>query len=139
MGNKRVQVQCLTAGTPSIVAPVLIRDRTREIRADHWWLKFRSFASEMLTHEANTEWNDLLQKAKAGKSEARDEIFRELSVKLVLVAQYRLIGWSRQDQEDLVQESLFILLQKLNRIESNPHLYAYKILHNKIGDALRRP
>ncbi|MFH1861448.1 MAG: sigma-70 family RNA polymerase sigma factor [bacterium] len=91
-----------------------------------------------MSFERNPDWNELLTQAKAGKPEARDVIFRELSVILGLVVQYRLMGWSHQDQADLVQDALLVLSQKLYQIKSNPHQYAYKILHHKIGDALRR-
>ena len=54
------------------------------------------------------------------------------------MAQYRLWGWARQDLDDLVQESLVTLLQKLHQVKSNPQMFACKILRHKIGDALRR-
>lgn len=70
--------------------------------------------------------------------DAREALYRELSVRLRLILQYRLWGWSKQDREDIVQESLCTLERKLDQVNSNPHLFACKILHNKIGDALRR-
>ena len=88
--------------------------------------------------EPKLDWNDLLLKVKAGQTEARNALCRALSVRLRLIAQYRLWGWSRQDLDDLVQESLITLIGKLSRVDSNPHRVACEILRNKIGDALRR-
>ncbi len=83
-------------------------------------------------------WDDLLGRCKAGQTQARDDLCRELAVRLRLILQYRLWGWSRQDLEDIVQECLVTILQKLDRIESSPQKYACEVLRNKVGDALRR-
>jgi DNA-directed RNA polymerase specialized sigma24 family protein len=91
-----------------------------------------------LPFEPNFDWNDLLLKVKEGQTEARNALCQALSVRLRLIAQYRLWGWSRQDLDDLVQESLITLMGRLNRVDSNPHRVACEILRNKIGDALRR-
>lgn len=88
--------------------------------------------------ERNPDWNELLGQVKGGQAAARENLYRELSVRLAAVAQYRLWGWPRQDLEDLVQDCICTVLQKLDQVDSNPHLYACQILDHKIGDALRR-
>jgi len=91
-----------------------------------------------LPDEPKLDWNDLLLKVKAEQTEARNALCQALSVRLRLIAQYRLWGWSRQDLDDVVQESLVTLLQKLPQVNSNPQMFACEILRHKIGDALRR-
>jgi DNA-directed RNA polymerase specialized sigma24 family protein len=91
-----------------------------------------------LPNENLIAWDALLHETQAGQTEARESLCRELSVRLLAIAQYRLWGWPRQDQEDLVQDCLVTVLQKIDQVESNPHLYACQVLYNKIGDALRR-
>jgi DNA-directed RNA polymerase specialized sigma24 family protein len=95
-------------------------------------------AGALLPIEPDFDWNDLLLKVKDGQTEARNALCQALSVRLRLIAQYRLWGWSQHELEDLVQESLVTLLQKLPQVKSNPQMYAGEILRHKIGDALRR-
>ena len=81
--------------------------------------------------------NTLLTEAKHGKREALDELCRALEVRLRAVIQSRLWRWSRQDQEEILQDSLLLFTQKYDRIQDNPQYYALQVLHNKIGDAVR--
>jgi DNA-directed RNA polymerase specialized sigma24 family protein len=97
-----------------------------------------TLAESAVIEEQNIPWNDLIERAKAGQSQARDRLCRELSVRLRQLTKYRLWGWSQQDQEDIVQDCLCTFLQKLDLIESNPQGYACEILRNKIGNALQR-
>jgi DNA-directed RNA polymerase specialized sigma24 family protein len=83
------------------------------------------------------DWNDLLKLAKAGDREGQRQFFTHLAVTLGPIVQYRLRGWQHQDQEDILQETLITVAQKLDGVRSNPHKYAAAVLRNKIGDALR--
>jgi DNA-directed RNA polymerase specialized sigma24 family protein len=91
-----------------------------------------------LTQAENIPWNDWLGQAHAGQISARECLCRELTVRLRVVAQYRLWGWPQADRDDVVQDCLTTFLQKMEQVTSNPHLYAGEILRHKIGDALRR-
>jgi RNA polymerase sigma factor (sigma-70 family) len=82
-------------------------------------------------------WDDLLRAAQSGDAEAVNSLLSRLAVTLRTILQYRLRGWSREDREDLLQETLITFSQKLPGLKSNPHYYAAAILRNKIGDALR--
>jgi DNA-directed RNA polymerase specialized sigma24 family protein len=81
--------------------------------------------------------NALLLEAKRGNREALDELCRALQVRLRAVIQSRLWRWSRQDQEEILQDSLLLFAQKYDFIQDNPQYYALQVLHNKIGDAVR--
>lgn len=83
------------------------------------------------------DWNDLLKLARAGDREGQRQFFTKLAVTLRPIVQCRLRGWPREDQEDVLQETLITVAQKLDTVRSNPHKYAAVVLRNKIGDALR--
>lgn len=91
----------------------------------------------MVEDNTTVAWDDLLRKSKTGDSSAENTLFCELEVRLRPVLQYRLWGRSHADLDDIIQETLMTFKEKINQIESNPHQYAYTILRNKIGDALR--
>ena len=81
------------------------------------------------------DWNGLLAKAKSGDQGSVDQLYKELNVRLQSVIQYRLWGWSKEDLDDIVQNTLMVFCEKLNQIESNPHYFALNIMRNKVGDA----
>lgn len=83
------------------------------------------------------DWNDLLKLTKAGDREGQRQFFTQLAVTLRPIVQCRLRGWLREDQEDVLQETLITVAQKLDNVHSNPHKYAAAVLRNKVGDALR--
>ena len=83
------------------------------------------------------DWNDLLRLARSGDRQGQGQFFTQLAVTLRPIVQCRLRGWPREDQEDILQEALITVAQKLDRVRSNPHKYAAAVLRNKIGDALR--
>jgi DNA-directed RNA polymerase specialized sigma24 family protein len=89
-------------------------------------------------HSETTNWNELLARSRSGDPTARERLCHEIAVRLRLVLQCRLRGWARADLEDLLQNTLVVFIEKLAEIESNPQLFAYGILRNKIGDELRR-
>ncbi len=91
-----------------------------------------------MPHGEAKDWNDLLAQSRSGDAAAKDQLCREIAVRLRLVLQCRLRGWAPADLDDLLQNTLVVFIEKLSEIESNPHYFAYGILRNKIGDALRR-
>jgi len=82
-------------------------------------------------------WETLLKQAQNDVVSAITELFAKLAVTLRPIVQYRLRGWSNQDHDDILQETLITFAKKLKEIESGPQHYAAGILRNKIGDALR--
>jgi DNA-directed RNA polymerase specialized sigma24 family protein len=84
-----------------------------------------------------TDWNDLLHRTQHGDRQAQNNLFTRLAVTLRPILQCRLRGWSKQEQDDVLQETLMTFAQKLPGLGSNPHYYACGILRHKIGDALR--
>jgi DNA-directed RNA polymerase specialized sigma24 family protein len=92
---------------------------------------------ESLSNNPTVDWNDLLQETRKGSNEARNDLFVRIAVTLRPILQCRLRGWSKEDQDDILQETLMTLAQKLPYLVSNPHYYACTILRHKIGDALR--
>ncbi|HEX7344510.1 MAG TPA: sigma factor [bacterium] len=83
------------------------------------------------------DWEALLKRAQRDDVSAVTELLSNLAVTLRPIVQYRLRGWSRQDHDDILQETLITFARKLKQIESTPQHYAAGILRNKIGDALR--
>lgn len=82
-------------------------------------------------------WDELLKKAQQRDQLSQTALFEQLMVTLQPIVQYRLRGWSREDQADILQNTLITVFRKLDSVESNPHKYAARILRNKIGDAYR--
>lgn len=91
-----------------------------------------------MSQEGESRWSELLRGAQAGQTLAREELCRELTVRLRQVVKHRVWDWPRQDQEDLVQDCLVTFLQKLDQVNSSPQGYACEILRYKIGNALQR-
>jgi DNA-directed RNA polymerase specialized sigma24 family protein len=92
---------------------------------------------EPLQDDHQTDWNSLLQKAKNGGDVAQNALCRALEVRLHPILQSRLWGWPKEDHEDILQNTLIVVIEKINQIDSNPHYFALNVLRNKIGDALR--
>ena len=86
---------------------------------------------------AQNDWNLLLWKAQKGDLEAQNLLCEKLKVRLHPVLKCRLQGWSAEDRQDIMQDTLIIFLEKMGSIDSNPHMYTFKILKNKIGNALQ--
>jgi DNA-directed RNA polymerase specialized sigma24 family protein len=84
------------------------------------------------------QMNQLLTQAKQGNRAALDDLCRALAERLRVALQLRLWGWSRQNQEDILQNTLLVFAEKYDHIEDNPHIFALQVMHNKIGDAMRR-
>jgi len=84
------------------------------------------------------DWNDLLAKAQKGDVSAQNELIRNLDVRLRPVAKYRLVGWRHEEVEDLLQDTLTTVFEKIQQIDSNPDHFALQVLRNKIGNAYQR-
>jgi DNA-directed RNA polymerase specialized sigma24 family protein len=93
----------------------------------------------ILDQKAENIWNELLWQAQKGEQQAQNRLFEKLSVTLRPFLESRLRGWSREDKDDVLQETLFVIGAKLQNIKTNPHKYGVKVLRNKIGHALRNP
>ena len=87
--------------------------------------------------DGRSDWEALLKRAQRDEASAITELLSILTVTLRPIVQYRLRGWSNQDHDDILQETLITFARKLKQIESAPQHYAAGILRNKIGDALR--
>ena len=83
-------------------------------------------------------WESLLKAAQNGDLDRQRELIEALNVRLRIIVQYRCWGWSNQDHEDILQETLEVFWCNLNSISDHPEMYALKVLRNKIGDELRR-
>lgn len=83
------------------------------------------------------DWDGLLRRAQEGDGQAQNDLCGKIKVRLGPILQYRLWGWSPEEYEDILQDTLIVFLQKLDQIKSNPHHYALEILRHKIGDVLR--
>ena len=79
----------------------------------------------------------MLWQAQKGEQQAQNKLFEKLSVTLRPFLESRLRGWSREDKDDILQETLITIGVKLDYIQNNPHKYGVKVLRNKIGHALR--
>ncbi|KPL05920.1 hypothetical protein AMJ86_10390 [bacterium SM23_57] len=90
-----------------------------------------------MAKKSKIDWNRLLQKAKKGDRESKNELCEKIRVRLWTNLQYSVKGEPKQVLEDILHDCVETFLDKLNVVRSNPHLYADKILWNKIGDFLR--
>ncbi|MDD5087483.1 MAG: sigma factor [bacterium] len=88
--------------------------------------------------DAVVDWNGLLSQAQKSNCKAREELCRQLRERLLSVAQFRLRGLDRTVHEEVVQEAMLTVVEKLEGISENPHYFALVVLRNKIGDLLRR-
>ncbi len=84
------------------------------------------------------DWQSLLKAAQGGDSNCQNELIEALSVRLRLSIKYRCCGWSPEDQEDILQETLEVFWNKLDGISDHPERYALKILINKIGNEIQK-
>ena len=83
------------------------------------------------------EWDRLLQNAKTGDRDAQNRLCERLKVRLSSVVKYRLQGWSSEEREDILQDTLLVFMEKMPQVNSQPQHYALAILKNKIGNALQ--
>ncbi len=86
--------------------------------------------------ENRFDYNTLLEDCRKGDSSARERLFGGLRVRLGLILKYRLRGWPAEDLDDILQETLMVVAEKLEHIESTPDLFALDVLRKKIGNRL---
>lgn len=76
--------------------------------------------------------NSLYENARSGDLDARDQLFKFLSVRFRLIAYQRI--WSKSDSEDVAQEALMVVAQNIMKIDIRKSFSAWagKILDNRI-------
>ncbi len=85
-----------------------------------------------------SDWNSLLNNAKAGNDSDRNRLLEQLHKRLIEIGRSRLRGWPIEEIEDIVQDSLVVFLSKIEAVNDNPHHFAHVVLLNKIGGLLRQ-
>ena len=91
-----------------------------------------------MSQQQPVNWKSLLKAAQGGNQNCQNELIKALSVRLRLSIKYRCCGWSPEDQEDILQETLEVFWNKLDSISDHPERYALKILINKIGNEIQK-
>lgn len=84
----------------------------------------------------NSDIEALLSRAKSGDEAGLDELCGIVRVRLLGLVRFKVRGWSREDHEDLVQETLTIFVRDLPKIEHSPLTYAHAILQKRIWNEL---
>ncbi len=80
----------------------------------------------------------LLERYRKGDRLAADRLFEQLAVRLRTIVKHKVGWWSNQDQEDLVQSTLTVLVEKSHEIRENPCGYVVKVLNNRIGNEIQK-
>lgn len=88
--------------------------------------------------KSGPDFNALLRASKSGDTGARERLFRHLQVRLRPILKYRLWGWPVEELEDILQDALLVVAEKLDQVESNPHYFALDVLRKKIGGSISR-
>jgi DNA-directed RNA polymerase specialized sigma24 family protein len=88
--------------------------------------------------ENTPDFDEWLRASKSGDMAARERLFTHLQVRLRPVLKYRLRGWPVEELEDILQDTLLVVSEKLDQVESNPHYFALDVLRKKIGSSLTR-
>ena len=91
-----------------------------------------------MSEQQNVDWVLLLKEAQGGDQQRQNELIEALSVRLRLSIKYRCCGWSPEDQEDILQETLEVIWNKLDSICDHPDRYALRVLINKIGNEIQK-
>lgn len=91
-----------------------------------------------MSKQKNVDWVLLLKEAQGGDQQRQNELIEALSVRLRLSIKYRCCGWSTEDQEDILQETLEVFWNKLDSISDHPDRYALRVLINKIGNEIQK-
>jgi RNA polymerase sigma factor (sigma-70 family) len=80
----------------------------------------------------------LTRSAQGGDAAALNELCRELVVRLRAIVKHKIWWWSAQDQEDALQATLIVFVEKLPQIRDNPCAFAAQILSNHIGNEIQK-
>lgn len=84
----------------------------------------------------NIALEELFQRAKAGDEASLTSLYSIVRVRLLALTRYKVRSWSREDHEDLVQETMAIFSRDLQKIEHNPLIYAHSILQKRIWNEM---
>jgi RNA polymerase sigma factor (sigma-70 family) len=76
--------------------------------------------------------NDLYNSARSGEQSAEKNLFRNLSVRLRVIANHKI--WDKNDAEDVAQEALAYIAQEYRKIEIRTSFTAWaaKVLDNRV-------
>jgi len=79
----------------------------------------------------------LLPAAKAGDEAGLNKLCEELKKYLtsIYIPDYSFHGYGKQD---LIQDTILIILEKIVKIEKGLKSFAYRVIKNKVGDNLRK-
>lgn len=85
----------------------------------------------------NNSLDHLLPKAQEGDKEGMNTLASELDcyLKTVFIPEYYFQGYGK---EDLIQDTILIVLENIQEIKSGLKTYAYKVLRNLVGDNIRK-
>ncbi len=79
----------------------------------------------------------LLGLAKTADADALNRLCKEIEVRLRPILEFRLRSWSREDREDLLQNTLITFCEKIGGVSDHPLRFALAILRNKVGNELQ--
>jgi RNA polymerase sigma factor (sigma-70 family) len=80
----------------------------------------------------------LTQRAQGGDQAALNELCHELNVRLGPIVKHKIWWWPKEDQDDVLQATLTLFIEKLPEILENPCGYAVQILSNQIGNEIQK-
>ena len=91
----------------------------------------------------NHRLKKLVSEAKTGNSEAQNELYQEMRIRLLDYVRSKIKGWSDEEYKEIIHDIIteyFIaaFIKKTNRAIDNPIKYARGIARHKINDALRK-
>jgi RNA polymerase sigma factor (sigma-70 family) len=90
-----------------------------------------------VSNHSTFDASGLWRRAAQGDVAAQNELFKELYVRIQPLAKHWC--WRKShDPDDLVQETLVVLLQKFGEEVENPMAYARKIMWNLLGNILNK-
>lgn len=88
---------------------------------------------------SNQDPDKLLEEARNGNAQAREELFTHLSRSLRNIAAARLRGGLARYIDDSVQDALVTVFRRLDDVETNIGGYAYRCLLHTISHIYRDP
>lgn len=90
------------------------------------------------SYNGREQLHTLFARGQAGDREALDDFCMLIRPGLLLILRLKLKGWPSELIEDLVQDTLLTIVTKAASVEGSPTSFALTILHNKIGNVLKR-
>lgn len=86
----------------------------------------------------HAEFLRLTRSAQGGNQAALNELCRELEVRLGAIVKHKIWWWPKEDQDDVLQVTLTLFVEKLHQINENPCAYAVQILSYHIGNEIQK-